>query len=229
MIFSRLFPEAYTSMDYDKLIKEALHEYQLNGVLHLGACSPCEQLKIYEGSSLKEIILVEGNPELAKSFDDIHMSISSRYTFLNAVVSDTDDEIVDFHIIYSKCSRNKGTSSLYKRKKNKGFVTKKVVKLPTVTVDKLLERNGIDAESIDFLVMDIQGAELLALKGAKKILSHVKVIITELMWKSAYEMQPTANEIESFLMTQGFKKIRTLRVNSSWGDAMFVKIGENHE
>ena len=37
------------------------------------------------------------------------------------------------------------------------------IKVPTVTIDDLLERNGV--EKIDFLSMDIEGFQLTALKG----------------------------------------------------------------
>lgn len=74
----------------------------------------------------------------------------------------------------------------------------------TVETQKLDDIAELDFP-IDFIKMDIQGAELQALEGAQhKILKNTLVIQTEVEWVPMYKNQPLFSEIEMFLRTQGF-------------------------
>ncbi len=58
---------------------------------------------------------------------------------------------------------------------------------------------------IEYLKMDIQGAELQALNSAKdRILKDVLVIQTEVSWVQLYRNQPLFSEVEIFLRQHGF-------------------------
>lgn len=75
----------------------------------------------------------------------------------------------------------------------------------TITLDEYCLNNNIN--EIDILKMDIQGAELLALKGAEKLLKNkkIKLIFTELYFKEQYKNQALFHDIYSFLITFGYK------------------------
>lgn len=58
---------------------------------------------------------------------------------------------------------------------------------------------------IDFIKIDIQGAELQAFTGAQnRVLKDVLVIQTEAEWVPLYKNQPLFSELELFLRNQGF-------------------------
>ena len=78
------------------------------------------------------------------------------------------------------------------------------------------------------LWLDLQGAELQALKGGEHLLSKVSVIITEVEFSELYENQPLYKEIKSWLEDHGFVLIGgTFKFpkdrNQHFGDAVFVK------
>lgn len=54
------------------------------------------------------------------------------------------------------------------------------------TLDTLMTEAGW-VGSVDLLKIDVQGAELLALRGAEQTLPHVRVILTEVSFTSLYE------------------------------------------
>lgn len=55
--------------------------------------------------------------------------------------------------------------------------------------------------------MDIQGAELMALKGSIELLKNkkIKLIYTELYFKEQYKNQPLFNDVYSFLKLYDYK------------------------
>jgi FkbM family methyltransferase len=91
---------------------------------------------------------------------------------------------------------NDATSSLLPRTKGeRRYYSKKAgsrctVEVDVLTIDEILQQNGID--HIDILKFDIQGGELMALRGAEKTLqeSRVSVIYTETLFVPHYEKNP---------------------------------------
>jgi len=57
----------------------------------------------------------------------------------------------------------------------------------------------------DLLWLDLQGAELLALKGAYKTLSAVKIVHVEVGFRSMYTNQALFHQINTFLNDVGFR------------------------
>jgi FkbM family methyltransferase len=74
----------------------------------------------------------------------------------------------------------------------------------TETIDTFCVEQKID--NIDILKMDIQGAELLALKGAAQLLAEKKIrlIYTETYFRRQYNNQPLFHEISAFLAQYGY-------------------------
>ena len=78
--------------------------------------------------------------------------------FLNFLVSDhSGTEDTFYRADWS------GISSVEKEMVEQRTDAYKVIKVPTITIDKLLETNGV--EKLDLLSMDIEGAQLSALAG----------------------------------------------------------------
>lgn len=59
---------------------------------------------------------------------------------------------------------------------------------------------------VDILKLDLQGYELNALRGAKKLLkSSIKIVYVECSFKEFYISQPLFDEVQEFLLSLGFK------------------------
>jgi len=74
----------------------------------------------------------------------------------------------------------------------------------TTTIDLFCSENNI--ESIDIIKMDIQGAELFALKGAVNLLKQkkIKLIYLETYFRQQYLNQPLFHDVSSFLYDYGY-------------------------
>lgn len=69
--------------------------------------------------------------------------------------------------------------------------------------------------------MDIQGAELHALKGMTSILKYFKHIYMEVNTKELYEGCGVLEEVTNFLHVHGFVMKDINMTPHGWGDALF--------
>jgi FkbM family methyltransferase len=103
-------------------------------------------------------------------------------------------------------------------------------KIDTLTVDSLCAARKI--ELVDILKMDIQGGELMALRGAKDMLSRgaIRLIVLEVNFVPMYQDMPTFWDIADHLRGYGYalQGIYELRHQPQqpailcWADAIFV-------
>jgi FkbM family methyltransferase len=93
------------------------------------------------------------------------------------------------------------------------------IEVPTITLDMIADQNEI--RYVDILHMDIQGAELLALQGAQRLLNRIGVIWVEVADCQIYQDQPSSTLITECLAGFGFSLI--LRsVSQGLGDHLYV-------
>jgi FkbM family methyltransferase len=93
------------------------------------------------------------------------------------------------------------------------------IEVSTERLDHLARRLRI--ESIDFIHLDVQGAELAVLQGAGKMLARVRAIWMEVEAIALYEDQPLKPEIEMFMAEHDFQ-LRKDTVGRVSGDQLYV-------
>ena len=98
---------------------------------------------------------------------------------------------------------------------------KQVITVPVTTFDAWAEQNNVD--HVDLMWLDMQGYELNALMASPKILSTVRVILTEVEYVEAYANQYQFEEVKRWLEEQGFEMIAQNKQCSWFGDALFVR------
>jgi FkbM family methyltransferase len=82
--------------------------------------------------------------------------------FFAYAVTDKSGETITFYEYGGISSTDKGNIETWEKKAKRDLKERKIV-VPTITIDDLLEREGV--EKIDFLSMDINGTEPTALRG----------------------------------------------------------------
>jgi FkbM family methyltransferase len=95
------------------------------------------------------------------------------------------------------------------------------IEVPTITIDAWTHEN--DIKKIDFMWLDLQGAELSVLKAAGNILKTVKVIHTEANLIERYKNSPLYPELKDWLESQGFEVIAESFYKGSWGNILLIK------
>ena len=74
---------------------------------------------------------------------------------------------------------------------------KEEIEINTITLDYFIEQNKIG--DVDFIKIDVQGAELDVFKGGKKTLNNVLKIVTEVEFIPHYIDQPLFGDVCSYL------------------------------
>jgi FkbM family methyltransferase len=93
------------------------------------------------------------------------------------------------------------------------------ISVNSTTLDEFCKNNRIDR--IDFIHMDVQGAELMVLKGAVASLNFIKAIWLEVSTIHLYREQALADDIEKFMRKNGFVMVKDCLYGVS-GDRMYV-------
>ena len=193
-----------------------------SGILHVGA-HLAEEWADYERaewSTFSRIIWVESQHELAQKL--ILALDPKRNRIINATVWSESGKKMNFHVASNSQSSSLlafGThATTYPTIK---FDTDQII--TTVRLDEIIK----DSDDISFVNLDIQGAELEALKGLGSKLHKVRWIYSEVNKKEVYEGCAKIEEIDEYLNDFAFKRIATRwAYKTGWGDALWIKKNE---
>ena len=93
------------------------------------------------------------------------------------------------------------------------------INVQTIKLDNFFIKNKID--EIDFVHMDVQGAELKVLIGANDHIKHIKAIWLEVANVELYNGQPLRSDIEIFMKSKGFCLIKS-ELEGQVGDQFYL-------
>jgi len=203
----------------DTLIKK----YGVNpsGVLHVGANIGEESVQ-YEAAGIKNVVWIEANPEIYVRLKN-NVKQYSGHVALNFCIGDEDDKEVTFHV-----ANNAGQSSSYlelgTHAKNHPDV-KYIQDIPMKTkrIDTILRSHDWSEFPMDYLSMDLQGAEGMALIGMGSLLDKFKWVYLEVNTEQVYKGNAELPEIERYLAQFGLYRKAITMTRAKWGDALFVK------
>ena len=190
---------------------------EVHGSFHIGA-HECEEMGFYNklGIQKENVVWIDAIP--SKVAEACMKGIPNVYA---AVITDKDDEDVVFNVsnnVQSSSVLEFGTHS----KEHPSVVYLSKFTSKSITIDTFFQRNGLDASKYDFWNFDIQGAELLALKGAAAHIHNADVLYLEVNIKELYKNCALMNEIDAYLSDYGFKRVITELTQFGWGDALYL-------
>lgn len=205
-------------------LEELRNKYRLNvtGVLHVGA-HKAEEHEAYRDNGIESVWWVEGDANLMPLLRE-RVGAAPGNRIINAVVYEVDDAEIEFNIAPWENGMCSSILEFGTHKQHAPFVEyneKRTVR--TRTIDSLDQEHSISP--CNFLNLDIQGAELHALKGATKFLEKVDYIFTEINFDELYKDCVRVWELDEFLSSFGFVRVETLMANGGvmWGDALYIR------
>lgn len=197
-------------------------------VLHVGA-NVGEEAPVYDELGIEKVVWVEANPKLMDALRE-NISKYPRQTAFNFCAGDENKDVV-LHL-----SNNSGQSSSILDLEYHVAAHPEVhyiedVTVPMMRIDKIFAKTGVadsdaryNIDGCDFLNIDIQGAEGLALKGMGKMLEQFKWAYLEVNKLELYKGCALVQDIDQYLAGFGFTRVETKWAgNTGWGDALYVK------
>lgn len=205
--------------------KTLLKKYNIKptGVLHIGA-NEGQEAKDYFDSGVSEVVWIEAIPAV---FNTLVKNIEKypKMIGLNECVADIDGASINFNI-----SNNEGQSSSILQLGTHKTAHPEVkythtIKCVTKRVDTLMKSTGLDVSNYNFLNIDLQGAELLALKGLGEEINKIEYAYLEVNKEPLYVGCALIADIDSFMLDKGFKRVELEWCgNFGWGDAFYIRL-----
>jgi FkbM family methyltransferase len=197
----------------NELIKK--YNVSIKGILHVGA-HECEEMRDYEKYvTINKILWIEALPNKVEISKQKYPGVIIE----NAAVSDVE-ETVKFNV-----SNNGQSSSMLELGLHKVFHPE-VKYVNSFNVKTKLLKHIISNYDIsfNFLNLDIQGAELKALKGMEEYLHNIDYIYTEVNSDYVYKDCAIVGEIDEYLIKFGLHRVETVWYNNCrWGDAFYIR------
>jgi len=201
--------------------KEIVGKYgKPKGIIHIGAhCM--EERSDYLSENLDNTIWIEANP---KTYEYVKNTITLNQfeKFFNFAISDVDDLIYDLKVTNNGQSSSILDLEVHKQHHPSIFVTE-IIKIKSKRMDTLFDEEKINIDDYDFINLDIQGAELLALKGFGDLLEKIKKVYIEVNTNYLYKDCALIGEIDEYLSKFNFKRVETNMTPFEWGDAFYIK------
>lgn len=195
----------------------------ITGILHVGAHLG-EELEAYEKAEVPRVVWVEADHRKAFHLAS-QLCSAPRHRVLCCAATDHDGPVI------LRVTSNDGmSSSLLALKQHREYYPDVVEseQLPARgrRLGPYLDELGIAVGSpgLNFLNIDIQGAELLALVGLGAKIGQFDTIYTEVNTAELYEGAVQLSDLDLFLKGFGFDRIETLMVGEQhWGDALYIR------
>jgi FkbM family methyltransferase len=188
------------------------------GVLHVGAFDGAEDRR-YRDLGFRDRLFVEAQPDTFTKLQ--HRLKDSGAACENVAISDHIGTAT-FHVM-----SNGQSSSLLPPLRHldayPGIVETGRIEVPTTTVDELLSREPYRQQRYNFINLDVQGAEILALQGAEATLATVDMMDIEVNYDELYAGAPHIRDLDAYLWDRGFLRVDTQSGHRTWGDAIYVR------
>ena len=199
-------------------IKPHLAGLHITGVLHVGA-HECEEIPVYTelGISAENTIWIDA--QASKVQEAVARGIPNVF---HGAMGDTDGKSVTLNITNNSQSSSileLGTHAVYYPQ----IVNVCAVAMETTTIDTFMETHGFNAAVHNFWNLDIQGAELLVLRGGAKSLQLAQAVYVEVNTEYVYKDCALLEELDTFLADAGLFRVLICMTTAGWGDALYVR------
>ena len=200
---------------------EYLHKKFLikpKGIIQVGGFLSSEYIA-FQKLNINNLIFIEANPSI---IDRLKNNVDADCKVLNELITDQDYKEYEF-----KISNHTQSSSILEFDKHKIYhpdmsTVVETIDLTSITLDTLIDRENININKYDMLMIDVQGAEMLVLKGFSKNLNNIKYVYTELNFDSMYNNCVLEPELTEYMKQNDFVLLDYFDTGKGWGDGVYV-------
>jgi FkbM family methyltransferase len=203
-------------------------------IFDIGSRDCLQSIEFYKTFPRAKIYAFECNPNTLELCKKNIEPYTERITLIEGAVCDYDGDISFYPIDKDKTvttwpDGNPGASSLFKSS-GKYPIEKYVqyeIKTNCHRLDTVMEKYNIP--KVDIIWMDLQGAELLALKGLGTHIDNVRYINTEASYIEIYSGQVMFNELNDYLIKNSFRIKNNVGLSGWFEDVIYEKIQDTFD
>ena len=196
-------------------------------IFDVGSRDCLQSIEFYDTFPNAKIYAFECNPNTLNICKKNIENYKDRIDLIEGVVCDYDGHVTFYPINQEKTKTtwkngNPRSSSIFKSNGKYTIETyvQDEIKANCHRLDSVMKNYDID--NVDIIWMDLQGAELLALKGLGAHLDNVKYICTEVSYKEMYSGQVMYNELNNFILSNDFSILNNLSFEG-WQENVIYK------
>jgi FkbM family methyltransferase len=206
---------------------DILDDYPVRVILDIGSRDALEAIALKDHFPKATVYAFECNPPAIERCVE---NIGDREDII-LIPKAISDECgpVDFHAIDPERTittwpdGNIGASSLFIANPAYPIETYHQNKITVEAITLSQWAADIGVNTIDIIWMDLQGAELKALRGLGKLIHTVSVIYTEVEYREMYFGQPLFPEIDEYLTSRGFHLQAKFNTSEWFGDILYIR------
>ena len=193
-------------------------------IVHVGG-HLAQELKEYEALRPHRIVWIEADRAVA---EEMARRVAARgdqgveHICVQALVTEKDGDKVTLHVFSNDGASSSVFSATDTLRRTWPDVkeTGEATQQKSSRLDTILRSKSVEPDDVDVLVLDIQGAELLCLKGAGAYLDHVCFVEVEVSQEAIYDGGVLFPELDGFLFNAGFARVSPV----PWhGDTVYVR------
>jgi FkbM family methyltransferase len=204
-------------LDLEALLRA--YKLTIESVIHVGAHTG-QEAETYARLGIGTVTWIEANPDVIPRLRE-HVE-PFGHDVVCAVLSDRRGEPIEF-----KVTNNEQSSSLLAfgthRYEHPEVKVTGSLSLITTTLDDLYDEGRVPTARL--LLLDVQGAELLVLKGAQRLLEQAECVYAEVNERPLYDGAVLLPELDAFLRERGFERVETALTIHGWGEAFYLRPG----
>ncbi|MEG4311027.1 MULTISPECIES: FkbM family methyltransferase [unclassified Microcoleus] len=183
----------------------------------------------YDGKTLKRLnlpntvktLLIDANPTAVERLQE-NFADRPNIQVVQAAIANHNDTVT-LHLTSLESTSSilpwQQYSKIYPNIKETQQLT-----LPSRTLDTLLEELHLSTTDFNILILDIQGAELLALEGATQLLNTLDAIYTTVHYQELFKGGALAEQVDQFLTDYQFQCVAEgTPYHPAWGEAFYVR------
>ncbi|MEL7035967.1 MAG: FkbM family methyltransferase [Cyanobacteria bacterium J06592_8] len=196
------------------------YDFTPGGIIHVGAYEG-KDLKRYPTPDIAKILLIEANPAAVEQLQ-VNYGNKPNVLIAHSAIANQDNTVtLNLASIESSSSilPLSGYQEIYPNLK----VTQQIT-VPVHSLDTLLSELNLRPEDFNFLYLDIQGAELLALQGASQLLNSIEAIYTTVSYEDLFEGGSLIDQVSAMLAEHHFVCVaETSPYHPAWGEAFYIR------
>ncbi len=202
--------------DMERLCKQ--FGIRAEGVLHLGAHDGAEA-GIYQRCGFRRVIWVEGYPPFFEKLL-LHLKQFPGQQAFQVLISDVEGEEICFNVAdHAESSTTLSPGKAY----HESFPSIQFTRSEPMRarrLDLFFGEQGIELQGCNVLIVDLEGAELKALRSLGDRLAGFEWVGVEISLAENFASGPSFLALDNFLMASGFRRVETV-VDTALGNALY--------